>query len=484
MKRILVLALALILAVSFLAVPSYAAEFDNDMWMNVLEYSTVNDSGGNYFSCNTTGSAVFNVTPGTTINYIDMLLKITGGAPSSVTISSVAGSNPVELNIISVGNGLYRVYGDTENRVVSAFKLNFTFSKDVQHFISFLSLSAGIGDRYYMPTVGMMSGNVAEGSIRLVYDPDSTEIAGTSVVVDSDDDIQDYLLYLECSDWQKFDYIDYQVYITEVSSLDGITATFGDLSLPISLSYVDQTYDNAFYVSIRVDLTGIDRTASKDNYPMVILSGVCNYDFNYFALMSVTGILKVDQVPWYLYLFNKWKSVSSSWWDGLNSILSSWQTDWNDWVSDWEKSIVSIYSYIDSLRASFDTGLSMIANSIQTFKDSFLTFVSDVKDFWSSLFDNLDAIYQALTATGDNEDFADNVDQQGEKLDQMDNALNSVTKPALDRVDTNISGIVSDTDLANTAHVYTYIIDDNIMAPALTMVTILAMMSFALFGKR
>ena len=66
----------------------------------------------------------------------------------------------------------------------------------------------------------------------------------------------------------------------------------------------------------------------------------------------------------------------------------------------------------------------------------------------------------------------------------MDDVLNSVTMPALDRVDTDISGIVSDADLSNVAHVYTAIIDDNVMAPALTLVTILAMMSFALFGKR
>lgn len=495
MKRILVLALALIVAVGFLAVPSYAAEFDNNYWMNVLDYSTANDSGGNYFTCNTSGSAVYYVPSGTAINYIDMLLKIAGGAPSSVTISSVAGSNVAELTVLSMGNGMYRVFGDTGNRVVSAFKLNFTFAEDVKHYITFLSLTAGIGDRYFVPAVGMMSGNVAGGSIRLIYDPESTEICGTSVVVDMNDDITDYLLYLECSDWQKFDYIDYQIYLTEVSSLDGITATFGDLTLPIAVSYVGQSYENAFYVSIRVDLTGIDRTASKDYYPMVMISGVCNYDLNFFALMSVTGIYKVDQVPWYLYLYSKWQSASSGWWEGLDSALSSWRTAWDSWSSDlssffadwktsWAEVMVSIYNYFQSVLDSLSSGFELLAFALQSIYDSFIDFVTDVKDFWSSLFDSLDAIYQALTATGDSEDFADDVGQQGDKLDDMAGIMDSVTQPDIDSIDTDLSGIVADADLTNVANVYTSVIGDGFMLQILTMVSVMAMMSYALFGKR
>ena len=45
MKRILVLALALILAVSSMVVPSYAAEFDTGEWIELLDFNQVNDQG-------------------------------------------------------------------------------------------------------------------------------------------------------------------------------------------------------------------------------------------------------------------------------------------------------------------------------------------------------------------------------------------------------------------------------------------------------
>lgn len=121
-------------------------------------------------------------------------------------------------------------------------------------------------------------------------------------------------------------------------------------------------------------------------------------------------------------------------------------------------------------------------------KTQFSSVSSWIKTQTSSITSALNSGFQSLldvfNASGDNDGFNQDVQNQGDKLDDMQDVMDSVTQPALDSIDTDLSGIVGDSDLASVSNVYTMVIGDSFVPQIMTMVVVMAMMSFALFGKR
>lgn len=474
MKRILVLSLALILAVSSLAVPTYATETNNSSMINMLtgvqydfykdgvkQHSSFSPNVDTWVSKAKNAAWVWSDLPVDRYGALILTIYVTS-VPDHVYYDDLDG-NLVECFLwgseqVSSGYHLqYKVTGFDPSGTVritaawnNSYSGNFgiiscfgylddcvTFT-NVSYFANALLFDNG-GGEYEPPQEDDFLFPHSVANVNNASLPVTVDFSGPTGSQFYTLDYGEVFLKLPFTNTLKFfDSVTYLVYtsgkiLSAGARLEGSDGSVID-GLSIDIEYCGETqmifelHENfqrlQCYV-ITVDVKGHNLENKlltlQADIESVMGSFVYEYDRGfYFQCSSIVGKYDVNDVPWYSY-FGLW----------LNEVLAA-----NN------NSLISVIS----------SGFNRLA--------------------------------ELLGASGDSDQFQDNVDDQGDRLDQMDDALSSVTKPALDHVDTNISGIVSDADLANTGHVYTYIIDDNIMAPALTMVSILAMMSFALFGKR
>lgn len=444
MKRILVLALALIFAVGTLVVPSYAAETEFSTLVDLLSFSLPNGGDSKSVLMSPGSIVTFDLPYGTTVYYVDFVVRTDF---ANMQVTSLTDGVSLTTEYISAPSGtLYRVYGKLNGYTLDQLRLRFDGSSGgTVVFESFMYSSLPVFGTE-IAVSGFLS---AAGHWIDLYHSPNTEPTHGLIRIGTSDLRYDFSAGFRLNDWKDYDYIDISVDFYDIAVITSIVCRFatsdGDNSgtyIPLEYSYLGSSFyrQGAYEMVIRIDLRDLDRTTS--HFPVLVINGEHGGSYCEIYINNAVGGLVPSNVNPVVLLLQK-----------LTSNLSGWFTN---------------------LGLNISTGIQNVINTMNTN-------TQNIADF---LFGEFNRLIAAVTGTGDTDGFQDQVDDQGDRLDQMDEALNSVTKPVLDRVDTNISGIVSDTDLANTAHVYTYIIDDNIMAPALTMVTILAMMSFALFGKR
>ena len=108
MKRYISLALAAAVLVFSLAVPSYAAE---NQWINVLDYSTPNDSGSNMIYLNSGEVVTFDY-PDTEIGCIDFVIQFNSSVNPSCQLLHFARN--VDLTVVKINDYTYRFIGKPE----------------------------------------------------------------------------------------------------------------------------------------------------------------------------------------------------------------------------------------------------------------------------------------------------------------------------------------------------------------------------------
>lgn len=224
MKRILVLVLALILAVSCMAVPSYAAESLNTFF-DVLSYSTVDNSGSNFgYVTPEKNSFFFDLPFYSDLYHVDIVVR------TDFPVQSVTAGNNTSLTVspISTRNGyLYRIYGSLNGykaqRLVLYFSGSFSGAGGV-NFHSFMVSTLPLGN-IQTTAYGYLS--AAGEWEEFVYSPGNQ---GPSVSIDVPVNELNYGFSagFNLSQWRLFDYIDVSCSLLGVGAITSITASFVD----------------------------------------------------------------------------------------------------------------------------------------------------------------------------------------------------------------------------------------------------------------
>lgn len=474
MKRIFVLCLALIFTVGSLAVPSYAASANKPSvvnFLNAVDY-VLNENGSYSKTLATPYTYVWrpgNITwewPIFNTQHIDRLVFniVSDVVPTSVQFS-INNTNWTTLYYVSSEGKNHQYIMFNAGAITGSFFVKVNYPSTFDGYTGLSSVYGIVSDSIQVTNITYFSNAITKSidydewgqPLPGFNDPVSVG-SGSNVALpvvsswygpSTADNVLDHGEFFgKVSFSDTFRYMDSaSMVIYSCGEISSYGARLEDSSgsiysgLDCTLTYCGETQmlfdmrenmERIHMYILTVDLIGFDLGSKVLSFDLsvdpVFSSSVSNYEYGFYIQVDAVSLSPMtDEVPWYS-IFGAWLSRQ------YTSIKST------------------IVSVKDGIVSSLTSGFNRLA--------------------------------ELLGASGNSDQFQDEVNQQGDRLDQMDDVLNSVTKPALDRVDTDISGIVSDTDLSNVAHVYTYVIDDNIMAPALTMVTILAMMSFALFGKR
>lgn len=302
MIKILSLFLAVALIVA-LAVPVSAAETNPGGWIELLEYTSVQTNGENWFTINgTTGVFTIPLYGEKRLCKVDMLIwhqyaeRITAASVSS-------GSSSQSLKILHVGDGLSRVYGAIPNAYYEILNVSITHSTSSNVTFELLSCRVTPVQTTDMPATGKIwcddnVNNTINAPGSYMSEGDGTDLTlpwQTPILV---------------TDWQKFDTVTVYGSIAGIG-LNSVRCSIGAKGLPYEITYTstnptgaEQTYSESVSINysdtteryygniygaydtnylylgkvlftVTIDLTGIDRTMTD---PLVVYFTGVTYD--------------------------------------------------------------------------------------------------------------------------------------------------------------------------------------------------------------
>lgn len=403
-KRFLVVFLSLsLILVPCLAVTAAASATEvidtSDSWIELLDYTTVNDSGHNIFSFDTTGSCFVWLPSQMTTGYVDVLFY------SNRTITSVTGEGSDDLTLERIDTYFYRVYGYTQRVTRSRLWLNFTSAESgVYTNVTFYSWRMCAFRTMAYPTAGTLFVGNSSAVMSDAYTP-ATLIFGGST---SDSYQVDYNGYAVLNFWKDYDYMDVILHFN-VASISYLSVTLDSMSLPFTVNYLASNGDSwyafnpstditntnwqMFVAVLHIDLTQCDRTLSSNPYIAFGGSAASDNGNNYVSLQRITGYLgsyDMDPISYFV------RKIHVDMKSGFSSLATTLTTNYN-----------SLVTFLTNQFTQVRTGITALGNSIY---DNFVDLTSDLSGWFATTHEKLD---QLLNPDADETDQAIQDAQQG-----------------------------------------------------------------------
>lgn len=366
MKRVIICILTVTLLIGALAVPTYAADFDNDFDLQVLDYATANGGTSNSFSFTGSRTVTYQLPDYFNFRYVDLLFVITSGVPT-VSISGGSSSASNNLTVVKVGQYLYRAYGYVPNNFFNRLHLHFTSTSTASTTVVVKSFKVYSRDSITPDIRVEASGFYTDGDIDLSLnwgDSRPTRIFFTPTGEFYDNQ---FVVDFFCEDWRLYDFVDIQVSLS-VNAINSISANFNGQNIPFTVSEVlsDSGFVSLYYLTLRLDLRGLNRR--EDGNPLITVSGIADFDHvNAISLHDATGYVEIE-FDALSYFFNKLFASLISNFDSLSTLVSGFRSDVNTVVTTWSdiinKSIVSFESSIVSTVTSWSDTINKSVGSV------------------------------------------------------------------------------------------------------------------------
>lgn len=408
------------------AVPVSAAP--NSSWVELLEYSTVNNSGNNLVTSSTTAVSFFIGTPQKMrVNKVDMLLSHPSGyGPTSIEV--YYGGTYYPLTLAKIDEYTTRAYGaNIPNNIYT--ELTFRFRRYTSSQLSYQILSCRVTSTEASEMNATAYAEIDGGTYNIPF--------SESFVSESTTDVWGHFQFpVVVTDWQKFDTITISGSLMAIA-LSSVRATVGGLGLPYEMSYAvspsggststsyqwhdlkyyshDDTYKgtteetiytyNDFHgkvlFSLTIDLSGLDRTSTNKLY--CYFTGLANPSFGYdIQVLKVTGTVKIAD------------TTNTTWWSRFTSFMN---------------------------------GL-----------------------FGSS--------------TVESDQFQEEAADQGTELDNLNEQLDAVTKPPVEDIHTDVNAYLDPVAAAQTAAAFQGLANNTLVCTMMLITLTSALVGYILFGKR
>lgn len=320
MKRVISILLTLALLIGCMSISVFAnglSEFSNDSMVNLLDYYEFEQI---YTTPGTTETTFSIPLPLNRVFYgFDFIFNDISGVTAIYFIHPTLGRVP--LNLITIQSSIKRGFGNVPAWVGNSVEFVFVHGSNPGWFLfSSFFVNYYEYDHFTAPVVA--SGFTPASSVDLslnVGDSRPTQVTWAA----SDFNNLPFSFDVICPDWQKYDFLDFQ-FITTVKSITSISAVFGDINLPFSVSQVgsDSSGRMSIVITVRIDLTGIDRSSSSS--PTLIISGNSNLDYlNAFKLSACSGYICTNDFNPFIYYFNSLKVYLNYLFSSLENTLHS-----------------------------------------------------------------------------------------------------------------------------------------------------------------
>lgn len=529
-KRILPLILTVLLLPALMVVPARADDDINALgWYNILDYGGAAGGASNVVNLTKTPIIDFNNPTVSVVRYVDILVYATGSF-SSVTYYNGEVNTP--LTIVSYGSGYYRIYGEIPDSIYHLITLEFSGfeANTVVNFLEF-SVSHIPHARYPKPLSGTLYDYSSDTERFFSYDG-QTPMGAIDIVPTyaSSNDMIGYVVRMDIPNWQSMDYISLQV--SSWSTLfTSLKVTIGGNTVPYTMNTVesaDVEGRSLYLIDILIDLTEVARTLQS---PIAIdISGQVKppYTGN-FAVQSCYGIFSVAPPSTDVFWNNQILQQISNKARDITTALKNLNTAMSEALASASSSIVSGLS---SLLETINSSVSSLAPLLETINSTISTrgvnIVNAVKTWGANLQNTMDVIsnnvnswisaqtttisgfldtlvwytydgfnqtvsaiatwgqniIDAIVGTGDPSDVNNEIDSALGELGEIDSVMGSVSRPALDSINFDFSGMISANAVTVYGSIFSTLIGNQYMSNILMMAFILAAASFLLFGRR
>ena len=304
MKRIIPFLFVFVLCIICLVSPVSAAS-ESTMY-ELLDYSTLNDTGSNFVDFAGSKSVVYSIPNRAVIRYVDMIISMVG--PVSTVSVGPNSSNLTELTVEHIDGRLYRVYGPLPSKVYpSSFFISFESGSTSTSWYTIQSIKLSTSEVDSVPSIGSLwvyDSIGGSSSVSMSSPSDEPEIyltqsTGSSV------SFADFACSVSLTQWKNFDYLDVLLYL-DVEHINSIFAIHGDKVLDTDISYLTPSdqINTYYWVMVHVDLSSADRNSTI--VPAIQLTGTYynQVSYNKIRLKSLLGYVSIpDPSPtlslWY-----------------------------------------------------------------------------------------------------------------------------------------------------------------------------------------
>lgn len=350
MKRVICILVTFAVLISCMIVSVSAAEDNYSPTINVLDFSTANDSGNNMVLLNPGSYASFALPSTYTVYYVEALVRFTSGNIPSNAYVNVGGIN-YRLYMAQVSGNTYRIYGNlAKTDAFLRFNFDFTSSENVIFFDVRCSIGA---DAYEID--GYLEINSVDLYDTIHYVPtDTINYRGWTPSVN-----ETFSLYGWTTEWRKFDYLDF-IFLVDAGPIQSVSCDIDGMNVPITVQEIYSTsiYDNQYFIAVRLDLTSIKRSLSG-NPAINILIGQYTGETCYAAVVSIIGYVSVN-----VNLLSYWFRNLNSWIQNLSSSITST-------ITTWGQNIVAAFSPDDNGSADqFQESVSSQAGELSGIADA------------------------------------------------------------------------------------------------------------------
>lgn len=456
MKRILVLCLAVVFAVGSLAVPSHAAEADDPTIFNMLTALEYDLYTGNRFSNSTLKPSYFASSSAGLTDYGWQFTYQTSVRFNKI-VCTVQSSRVPELFYLNQRGGIGNVVGE--------------YLGSVGNFHTFVFTNIDITDTFYFRCLWS---TVYSGDFNLVscYGFITQSLTVTSLSSWFSNAVFRYRFFDEESGKEELEgYSPYSVGSGSNSSLplsssftgpgygQNYELTHGEFfgKVKMTSAYLDSG-SIVLFTSGKIDSFGV---RLEDQYGTPI-SGVSSY-LEYFGETQMVFELdeNFERIHMYVLHFDLFGLRLSDRYLAFDiNVLPVWGG------ASWE----------------YGQGFYCEVNTISLFPTiEELPWYSVFAEWLDKQFDRLIDVFNP---DDDASGFHDQVDQQGDNLDDMQQVMDSVTKPVLDSVNVDPGSFVNQSDIQLLVSPITAIYDVPIFKTILLMSIMMATSGYVLFGKR
>ncbi len=311
---------SVLLVVWFILVMAFPASASDTGLLELLEYTTVNDSGTNMLYFTTQSTITLDVPQYTRLRYIDMTFTMSDNtAPTAVAVRY--NSAYTNLKIVTLGAGTYRAYGSLTAGYYDEVYVRFTAAGS--QYMTLLSCKVSqISSNNFLAdaSVDFSDANGSMGTYDTGYLIAVNGFMETSASVP-------YQARIDVADWHKFDRLYVYGSVTD-ASINSIRVNVGTRSVNYTINFLDVeagSYLNPedligigdigsfgkYLYSIEVDLSDIPRTLTTS--PLYVYVGG-QYDAQYgmwFNCQYVSGGFDVAD------------TTNVTWWGRFTAFMSS-----------------------------------------------------------------------------------------------------------------------------------------------------------------
>lgn len=474
MKRIIVSVVVLSMLMVFFCFPvSASEEFANDVWINIFDYAMPNGSDSLLQEC---GSYTFDLPFNSTFYYVEMVIR-SQFADLEISIEQANGTGfALDRELISSdGWFVYRFFGNLNGWDLGTFKVHaYMESPGYLVFESFRASTLRFDrfDATCQVDIVTESEYIPDEVLNCTNGSDNSFAFGVPDGID-DSDLEFYVL-VASEEWRKYDYMDYSLYVG-CDEITSISVLFNDELVPHDIGYIGEsmTYDNTYLVSLRLDLTGLNRT--EEDLPIISLFGKLDSNVNIVSMMSCVGLVQVESLnPVTLWLRKIFDSVSSGFTSVTSSIVSM-ATSLYDSISYWG---MNIYNNISTWGQNIVDGIASMATSLY---DSISYWGQNIYNNISTWGQNIVNVLSPDTSASD--EVVDDAVSKGDHLGGLNQQIGSIEKPDVSG-SADISGIISPGDLSVSTTFLTTVVNAPYISQVVMLALILSLAAYVLFGKR